>query len=138
MFSRTPHAQHPVTTNLNTSPRFSPNIFYRDANSVPSTSTPFYSSINRLYAQNPVFEIVHGESMIVYLHMYSGNVKQNPLRIESSCVTKVFSIFPRFLPTIFYRDANSVLLQILAHLSTAVIIGSMRRTLCLKLFVRRA
>ena len=86
-----------------------------------------------------MFEIVHGESVIVYLHMYSGNVQQNPLCVESSCVTKVFSIFPRFLPTIFYRDANSVLLPMLAQLCTAVlIIGSMRRTLCLKLFVRRA
>ena len=85
-----------------------------------------------------MFEIVHGESVIVYLHMYSGNVQQNPLCVESSCVTKVVSIFPRFSPTIFYRDANSVLLQILAHLCTAELIGSMRRTLYLKLFVRRA
>ena len=46
------------------------------------------------YAQNPVFEIVHGESVIVYLYMYSGNVQQNPLCVESSCVTKVFSTFP--------------------------------------------
>ena len=76
--------------------------------------------------------------MIVYLHVYSGNVQQNPLCVESSCVTKVFSIFPRFSPTIFYRDTNSVLVQILAHLCTAVLIGFMRRTMCLKLFVRRA
>ena len=99
----------------------------------------YLHTFNRLYAQNPVFEIVHDESVIVYLHiMYSGNVQQNPLCVESSCVTKVFSIFPRFSPTTFYRDANSVLLQILEHLCTAVYIGSMRRTLCLKLFVRRA
>ena len=31
--------------------------------------------------------------------MYSGNVQQNPLCVESSCVTKVFSIFPLFSPT---------------------------------------
>ena len=68
MFSRTLHAQHPVTTNLFTSPRFSPTIFYRDANSVP-TSTPFYSSISKLYAQNLGFEIVREESVKVYLHM---------------------------------------------------------------------
>ena len=44
------------------------------------TYTPLYSSsLNRLYAQNPVFEIVHGESVIVYLHMYSGNVQQRTL-----------------------------------------------------------
>ena len=34
MFSRTLHAQHPVTINLRISPRFSPPVFYRDANSV--------------------------------------------------------------------------------------------------------
>ena len=68
--------------------------------------------------QNPVFEIVHGESVIVYLHMYSGNVRQNPLCVESSCVTKVFSISPRLSPTTFDSFANSVLLR--AHLCTAV------------------
>ena len=102
-----------------------------------------------------MFEVVHGESVIVYLHMYSGNVQQNPLCVESSCATKVFSIFPLFSPTIFCRDANSVLLQILStpfyssinrlydvlltHLYTAaVLLGSMRRTLCSKLFMVRA
>ena len=68
MFSRTLHAQHPVTTNINTSPRFSPTIFYRAANSVP-TSRPFYISINRLYAQNPVFEtVVREESVKVSIY----------------------------------------------------------------------
>ena len=76
-----------------------------------------YSSIDRLYAQNPVFEIVHDESVKVYLHMYNGNVQQNPLCVES-CVTKEFSISPRFSPTIFDPDANSVLLR--AHLCPAV------------------
>ena len=85
------------------------------------TSTPLYSSVNRLYAQNPVFEIVHDESVKVCLHMYNGNVQQGPLCVES-CVTKEFSIFPRFSPTIFYRDANSVLLS--AQLCTAVLIAS--------------
>ena len=118
MFSRTLHAQYPVTTNLNTSPRFSPTstIFYRDANSLP-TSTPFYSSINRLYAQNPGFEIIREESVKVYLHMHNGNVQQNPLCVES-CVTNGFSISPRLSPTMFDPDANSVLLR--AHLCTAV------------------
>ena len=51
-------------------------------------------------------------------------------------VAKNLHISPRLSPTIFYRDANSVLL--LAHICTAVLIGSMRRTLCWKLFVRRA
>ena len=50
------------------------------------TSTFLYRSINRLYAQNPVFEIVHDDSVKVYLHMYNGNVEQNPLCVES-CLT---------------------------------------------------
>ena len=41
-----------------------------------------YSSIiNRLYAKNPVFEIVHEESVKVYhLHMYNGKIQQNSMR----------------------------------------------------------
>ena len=83
------------------------------------TSTLLYSSssINRLYAQNPVFKIVHDESVKVYLHMYNGNVQQNPLCVEF-CVTKDFSIYPQLSPTMFDLDANSVLLR--AHLCTAV------------------
>ena len=50
-----------------------------------------------------MFEIVHGEGVTVYLHMYSGNVQQNPLCVESFCITKAFSIFPRFSPTIISR-----------------------------------
>ena len=84
-----------------------------------------------------MFEIVHDESVKVYLHMYNGNVQQNPLCVES-CVTKEFSISPLFSPTIFYRDANSIFLQILVHLCTAVLVGSMRRTLGSKLLLRRA
>ena len=38
-------------------------------------STPLYSSIDKLYAQNFVFEIVHKESVKVYLHMHNGNVQ---------------------------------------------------------------
>ena len=55
--------------------------------------------------------------MKVYLHMYNGNVQQNSLCVES-CVIKKLPISPRFSPTVFYRDASSVLLQ--AHLCTAV------------------
>ena len=83
--------------------------------------------MNRLYAQNHVFDIVHDESVKVYLHMYNGNVQQNPLCVES-CVTKEFSISPRFSPTIFDPDANSVLLR--AHLCTAV--DSMCRKSCVR------
>ena len=167
MFSRTFYAQHTVNKNLHISPRFSPTILYRDAKSVP-TSTPFYSSINRLYAQNPGFGVVREESVKVYLHMHNGNVQQNPLCVES-CVTNGYSISPRLSPTMFDPDANPVLLRahlctaldfmrrkacvrncsrerkglyngnvLLAHLYTAaVLIGSMRKTLCSKLFMVR-
>ena len=41
---------------------------------------PMYSS-SRLYAKNPVFKIVHEESVKVYhLHMYNGNIQQNSMR----------------------------------------------------------
>ena len=59
--------------------------------------------------------------------MFNGNVQQNPLCVES-CVTKEFAISPRFAPTIFDPDANSVLLR--AHLCTAV--DSMRRKPCVR------
>ena len=131
------------------------------------TSTSLYSSINRLYAQDPGFEIVREESVKVYLHMHNGNVQQNPICVES-CVTKEFSISPLLSPAMFDPDANSVLLRahlctavdsmckkpyvrncsrereglhsghvLLKHLCTAVLIGSMRRTLCSKLFMMR-
>ena len=120
MFNRTLYAQHPVTTNLHISPRFSPTIFCSDAILCTPTinSTPLYSSIDRLYAQNPVFEIVREEIVKVYLHMYNVNVQQNPLCVES-CVTKEFSISPRFSPTMFDSDADPALFR--AHLCTAVV-----------------
>ena len=62
-----------------------------------------YSS--RLYAKNPVFEIVHEENVKVYhLHIYNGNIHQNPLRAEP-CVTKEFPISPRFSVAFFHCDA---------------------------------
>ena len=61
-------------------------LFYRDTNSVPTSTPFFYGSINRLYAQNPVFEIVREESVKVYLHMHDGNVQQDPPCVES-CVS---------------------------------------------------
>ena len=121
--------RHPATKNLHISPRFSPTIFYRDVNSVFLQAYLLYSSTNRLYAQNPVFEIVHDESVKVYLHMYYiGNVQHNPLCVES-CVSKECSISPQFSPKIFDPDANSVLLR--AHLCTAAV-DSMRRKPCVR------
>ena len=79
-----------------------------------------------------MFEIVRDESVKVYLHMYIGNVQQNPLCVES-CVTKEFSMSPRFSSTIFDPDAYSVLFR--AHLCTAV--DSMRRKLCVRTCSRK-
>ena len=40
-----------------------------------------YSSISRLYAKSPVFEIVHEENVKVYhLHVHNGNIQQNSKR----------------------------------------------------------
>ena len=77
--------------------------------------------------------------------MYSENVQQIPLLVVS-CVTEEFSISSRFSPMIFDPRANSVFLRahlctaelLLAHLCTVVLIGSMRRTLCSKLFMMEA
>ena len=95
MSSRTLYAQHPVTKNIPSSPRFSPTIFYHDANSVLLQVLYMYSSINRLYAQNPVFEIVREESVKVYLHMYHENVQQNLQRVESCVTNPKYKLFKR-------------------------------------------
>ena len=130
MFSRTLNAQHPVSLRVFTSlPGSRLKFFIAMQIQYSYEHTYMYSS--RLYAQNPVFEIVREESVKVYLHMYNGNVQQKPLCVES-CVTKELPIFPQFSPTIFYRDADSVLLR--AHLCTAV--DSMRRTLVRKCLSR--
>ena len=98
-----------------------------DANSVLLLAHLCAAVLKTLYAQNPVFESVHDESVNVYPHMYNGNVQQNCLCVES-CVAKEFSMSPRFSSTIFDPDANSVLLR--AHLCTAV--DSMRRKPCVR------
>ena len=110
-----------VTKDIHISLRFSPAFFYRDVNSV------LLVVLIRFYAQNPVFEIVHDESVKAYLHMYNGNVQQNPLCVEP-CAIEEISISPRFSSTIFDPDSNSVLLR--AHLCTAV--DSMRRKPCVR------
>ena len=60
MSSRILYAQHPITKNLHFSPRFSTRIFLSRCKFSTPTSTP------RLYAQNPVFEIVGEESVKVW------------------------------------------------------------------------
>ena len=77
-----------------------------------------------------MFEIVQESVKVCAAGMFS-----RPLYGQHP-VTKNPYISPRFSPTIFYRDANSVVL--LAHLRTAVLLGSIRKTLCSKLFTMRA
>ena len=48
---------------------------------VSTCTTRMYSSI--FYAQNPALEIVHQQSVNVYLHINNGNVQQNPSRAAS-------------------------------------------------------
>ena len=64
-----------------------------------------YSSSSRLYAEKPVFEIVHEESVKAYhIHMYNGNIQQNSLCVES-CATEEFHSSSRFSLAFFHRDA---------------------------------
>ena len=51
-------------------------------------------------------------------------------------VTKNLHISPRFSPIFFHQDANWVLL--LAPFWTAALLGSIRKTLCLKLLMMKA
>ena len=166
MFSGTFYAQHSVTKNLHISPRFWPTIFYQDANSVlllaHFCAAVLLGSIRKTLCLK-LFMIRAWRS----IYLCNGNVQENPLCVES-CVTKKFSISPLlFSSTIFDRDANSVLLRVtstplyssrlyaqktlrtifyqdansvllLAHFCTAVLLGSIRKTLCLKLFMIRA
>ena len=81
----------------------------REGGSTCTINRGMYSSSSMFYAQNPAFESVHQQSVKVYLHMYNGNVQQNPLCAASS-VTKDLPISPRFSLTTFNRDTNSVLL----------------------------
>ena len=135
MSSRTLYAQHPVSLRIFTSLSGSCLRFFiaMQIHFSYYHSTPLYSGINTLYAQNPVFKIVHDESVKVYPHMYNGNVQQNPLCVES-CVTKEFFMSPRFSPALFYPDAISVLLR--AHLCTSVV-DSMRRKPCVRICSRK-
>ena len=117
-----------MTKELSISLRFSPTIFELDANSVllrAHLCTAADSMRRKLCV-----EIVQENVTVCTMGMSSRTLHvQHP-------VTKNLHISPRFSTTIFYHDENSVLL--LEHLFTAVLIGSMRRTLCSKLFVRRA
>ena len=114
------YAQHLVTKNLHISPRFLPTIFDPDANSV-FLRAYLCTAVDSL-RRNPCVRNCSRERE----GLYTGNVQQNPL-CAASCVTKNLHISPWFSPTIFYRDANPVLL--LGHFCTAaVLLGSMRRT----------
>ena len=69
-------------------------VLHRFLYTPAQVDAPMYSS--RLYAKNPVFEIVYEESVKVYhLYMFNGNIQQNSLCVES-CVTEGFHISPQF------------------------------------------
>ena len=72
MSSRTLYAHHPVSLNILTSlPGYRLRFFIKmQIQYSYYTSTSLYSGINTLYAQNPVFEIVHDESVKAYLHIH--------------------------------------------------------------------
>ena len=123
---RTFYAQHSVTKNLHISPRSRLRFFIKMQSQCSyyySTSTLLYSSIIRLYPQNPVFKIVHDESVKVYLPMYNGNVQQNPLCVES-CVSSVLACV--FLSRCKFSALTSTLLY-----SSRL---CAQKTLCSKLF----
>ena len=166
MSSRTLYGQHPVSLKIFTSlPGSRLCFFYHDANSVPLVAhlctavlirfmrrtlcSKLFSSTIFDPDANPVLLRAHLCTAVDSMRrkpcvqncsrkregLYNGNVQQNPL-CAASCVTKDIHISPRFSPAFFYRDVNSVLL--VAHLCTAVLIRSMRRTLSSKLFMMRA
>ena len=134
MSSRTLYAQHPVSI----SPRFSPTFLYLGANPAPY-SAPFFSAlqpklmhllctavlINRLYAKNPVFEIVHEEGVKVYhLHMYNGNIQQNSMR-RIPChwgISHLSSVFA----CVFSSRCNVLHVICEHHALGAVLLSSMR------------
>ena len=118
-----------VTKEFSMSPLFSLTIFDPDANSV-LLRAHLCTAVDSMRKKPCVRNRSRKREGLC-----NGNVQRNPL-CAASCVTKDIPISPRFSPVFFYRDTNSVLL--LAHLCTAVLIRSMRRTLCLKLFVMRA
>ena len=131
-----------VTKELSLSifPRFSPTFFLSRCKFSDFMSTPDCTAVDSKPCVRNCSREREG--------LYNGNVQQNPL-CAASCVTssKDIPVSPRFSPTFFYPDANSVLLR--AHLCSAVdskpcvrswhkLIGFMRRTLCSKLFMVRA
>ena len=118
-----------VTKKFSMSPLFLSTIFDPDANSV-LLRAHLCTAVDSM-RRNPCVRNCSrkGEGM------FNGKVQQNPL-CAASCVTKDIHISPRFSPAFSHREVNSVLL--LAHLCTAVLIRSTRRTLCSKLFMMRA
>ena len=120
-----------VTIEFSMSPLFSSTIFDPDANSVLSRAH-LCTAVDSMRRKPRVRNCSRRRE-----GLFNGKVQQNPL-CAASCVTKDIHISPRFSLVFFYRDANSVLLLLIAHLCTVVLIRSMRRTLCSKLFTMRA
>ena len=96
-----------VTKEFSIFPRFSPTTFDPDANSV-LLRAHLYTAVDSMHRKPCVQNCSRDRE-----GLYDGNVQQNPL-CAASCVTKNLHISPRFSPTTFYRDANSVLLLFIA------------------------
>ena len=116
-------------------PRLSPTMFDPVANSVRLRAhlcTAVYSMRRKSWVRNCSRE---------RKGMYNGNVQQNPL-----CAASCFHLFP-VLAYVFLSRANpapysapflsTVQPKLMHLLCTAVLIGSILKTLCLKLFMRR-
>ena len=103
------------------SPWFSSTIFDLDANSVLLRAR-FCTAVDSMRRKPCVRNCSRKRE-----GLYNGNVQQNPRCVEC-CVTKKFSMSPRFSSIIFDPDANSVLLR--ARFCTAV--DSMRRKPCVR------
>ena len=120
-----------VTKEIFISPQLSPTMFDPDANSV-LLRAHLYTAVDSMSRKLCVRNCSRERK-----GLYNGNVQQNPL-CTVSCVTKNIPISPRFSPMIFYHNANSVLLLLIAHLCTALSIDSKRKAPCSKLFMRKA
>ena len=111
-----------VTKEFSISPQFSLTIFDPDVNSV-LLRAHLCTAVNSMRKKPCVRNCARERE-----GLYNGNV-QRTLYAQHP-VTQDIPISPRFSPTILYDDATSILLLLNAHLCTAVMTGSMRRTLC--------
>ena len=117
-----------VTKNI--SPRFSPTVFYRDANSGLLRAHLCTAVSKALCAEPCVLNCSLGEREGLCTHMYNGNIQKNSLCVES-CVT-VSHLSP-FLACVFSSRGNFTTLTSTSLYSSRLYA---QKTLCLKVFKR--